>query len=372
MTRDDRHLAAFLALRFQEKSTLTFAELVRDGIDNPHRALQRHDVIAYLGSLGLRVSKVPGAEKVRAEPIPPLQLDDGIPQPAAGDAEYFHFPPETRLVRKILEADLFPFLVGPTGSGKSTLLERMMRFVGGEGPVYRVAMNGETCVDDLFGTRGLREGRTVFLPGPVLMAIRERRPLILEELDAAPSEVLFCLHALLTREPVLVPHAEDELGEPLVIDPWSPAVPRFLVGATGNTLGRGDRSGTYRGVQILNGAFLDRWTPLSLDYPEASIERKILIRRTGVAAAAAERIVDVARLARAAAAGDGEVIFPFSLRKTLAWATAVAHMGLDEEEAFSLIVLESAGEEDRETLGELFQRVYGKSADRTRLHRRAV
>jgi cobaltochelatase CobS len=367
----DRFLADYLALLLRERSRITVDELGREGLTDPWRAIRRAGVVARLGQHGLRVGLRRGGRELvakRLEPLDPAAAEAPSQATDAQEGEYFYQPPEAGLVERMLGAGLFPYLSGPTGCGKSTLLERCLCSVAGPGPVFKVSMTAETSLDDIFGTRALRDGRTLHEPGPLLLAMRTRRPIQFEELDAAPPEVLFGLHELLTRRPVHVPFAVDESGAPLVVDPWGPGTP-FLIGATGNTTGRGDRTGLYRGAQVLNAAFLDRWVVLSLRYPEPQAEVEILRRRTGVDADTAARIVRVANLARAAGNGTGEIILPFSVRRSWMWAMAIMRMRMSTADAFCLAVLEAAGEEDRTALCEMYQRVFGEPVDPDALHR---
>ena len=241
-------------------------------------------------------------------------------------------------------------------------MERLAREVlGNDGPLYSMSLNGNVSVDDFLGAKTLNGGNIEHLAGPALRAMQRRRPLIINELDAATPEVLFWFQQVLEGKEVLLSQVSDERGEPLRINPRAeddkgqPSA--FTILATANTLGRGDATGMYRGTSPLNEAFLDRFWVINMDYPPPKEEAKILMRRAGVSAWQAQRMAQVAGLARNAFREGQQLGSSFSVRKSMRWAQAVASFGYQMKEGFQLAVLESASHEDRSVLEEIYQRV---------------
>jgi cobaltochelatase CobS len=226
-------------------------------------------------------------------------------------------------------------------------------------------------IDDFFGSKELINGNTVISPTEPLRAMQARRPLIIDELDAGTPEVLFCLQGVAAKEPVPLTMNTGDGCERVVLNPWYTEDERpstFRLCATANTLGRGDTSGLYRGTHVLNSAFLNRWAVLNLDYPPPQEEQKVLVKRFAIHPKTAERIVNVAFMARKAAKEAGDIIAPISVRNTLAWAEYMTMLGLNSREAFCLAVLENALPEDQEFFCETFQRVFGRTVSPDCLH----
>ncbi|MBN1421907.1 MAG: AAA family ATPase [Planctomycetes bacterium] len=384
---DDKFMAEYFGLLFRKHGSLTADQLRQEGIERPMQILRRRLFRAYLArNESIIVRVLQGGQRLVPEPLEPLDpaAAKGTPRSTAAEAapraaessgideDYFYFPPETKYVELLIRRKKPILLVGPTGSGKSSLLQRVLARET-PGRVYTLSLHGETSQDDLYGTKELCDGSTTFRDGPVLCGMRERRPIVLEEVDAALPEILFCLQAIAGREPITLPMINDGEGRSVVIDPWRPEKTgdrpsEFRVCATANTLGRGDATGLYRGTQVLNAAFLNRFTILNLGYPPAAEERRILMRRTGIDAATAERIVKLADLARAAGRDGRGLVSPVSVRNTIDWASFMAEGGLSAEEAFCLAILEGAVPEDIDPLREMYQRAFSATIDPGLLH----
>lgn len=110
---------------------------------------------------------------------------------------------------------------------------------------------------------------TVFQKGPVVEALERGAILLLDELDAAHQNRILCLQSILEGKGVLI----KQTGE------YVKPAKGFNIFATSNTKGRGDDNGKYVGLNIMNGAFMDRFPAMLFqDYPPVSVEKNILIR----------------------------------------------------------------------------------------------
>jgi len=194
-------------------------------------------------------------------------------------------------------------LEGPTGSGKTTLV----RFYCAENalPYKRVSLNGGCTVEDLVGHYILKNNSTEWVDGILTQAVRNGYILAVDEINAAPSEVLFVLNSLLDDERILILSSKD--GE--VIVPHQ----NFRLVATMNPTEQG-----YAGTQEVNEALRDRFhVTFYIDYNE-KVEKKIL-KSMGIDG---EKIDDVMALTKKLreAYTKAEIITPFSTRSVINFA----------------------------------------------------
>ena len=285
-------------------------------------------------------------------PSEPVAVLKPLPEIAGTEKDYFWYPPETDLIRKAVSAGMNVLLVGPPGSGKSTLLERLFT---AEGIDYiPVNLNGDIGLDDLVGSMVIdSSGTMVFRYGvlPVAMGVNGDggRGLILDELDACTPEALFSIQRVAEGKDLVLTR---NFGQRIARGE------KFRFAATANTTGRGDDTCLYRGTHILNEAFLDRFQiVIQVGYPPAKNEKMVLQGRTGVDKYNADKIVNVAGLARAALAA-GELASTFGVRRTIAWAQLI-QMGFTTGSAYKWTILDRVSETDKKVLVEFFQRVYG-------------
>jgi hypothetical protein len=166
----------------------------------------------------------------------------------------------------ILKSKMFypAFVTGLSGNGKTFMVEQACAKAKRE--LFRVNVTIETDEDDLLGGFRLVDGETVWFDGPVIMAMRHGAVLLLDEVDLASTKIM-CLQPVLEGKGVFLKK----------INEWVECADGFNVVATANTKGKGDETGNFIGVGILNEAFLERF-PITVeqDYPNNTIEKKIL------------------------------------------------------------------------------------------------
>lgn len=174
---------------------------------------------------------------------------------------------ESQLVEKIVRSKRwFPVIItGDSGFGKTMMIDQACARARRE--LFRVNLNSQTDEGDLIGEKGLSDSSTFFEEGPVLEAMRRGAVLVLDELDYAAPQAFTAIQSIMEGGEYL----NKKTGERVV-----PAE-GFNVVATMNTKGRGDTSGRFVGAQLMNVAFLDRFT-LTIEHqaPPASVEKKIL------------------------------------------------------------------------------------------------
>ena len=170
-------------------------------------------------------------------------------------------------VRKVISSRKFypTFITGLSGNGKTMSVEQACAAAKRE--LIRVNITIETDEDDLIGGFRLVNGDTVWHNGPVVEALERGAVLLLDEIDLASNKIL-CLQSVLEGKGVFL----KKIGK--YVRPSS----GFNVIATANTKGKGSEDGRFVGTNILNEAFLERFTvTFEQEYPSATIETKILL-----------------------------------------------------------------------------------------------
>lgn len=194
-------------------------------------------------------------------------------------------------------------LEGPTGGGKTTLV----RYYCAENklPYRRVSLNGGATVEDLVGHYILKNNATEWVDGILTQAVRNGYILAVDEINAAPAEVLFVLNSLLDDERVLILSSKD--GEMVV--PHED----FRLVATMNPTEQG-----YAGTQEVNEALRDRFhVTFYIDYSK-KVEMKIL-KSMGIDEEKRDDIMTLTKKLREAYV-KAEIITPFSTRSVINFA----------------------------------------------------
>jgi len=229
------------------------------------------------------------AQPAPASPAPSLTVGDAMTL----DATISFIPPvdptyvswgNANDMKKILKSGMFfpIYLTGMSGNGKTFGIEQTCASLGRE--MIRVNFTAETDEDDLFGGFRLVNGETVFQYGPVVEAMKRGAVLLLDEIDLASHKVM-ALQSVLEGKGYFI----KKRGE------WITPAAGFTVIATANTKGKGSDDGRFIGTNVLNEAFLDRFSiTMYQPYPSESIEKKILTKAAegfGLRSAEAEGFV---------------------------------------------------------------------------------
>lgn len=232
-------------------------------------------------------------------------------------------------VRTIIKSGKFYpiYITGLSGNGKTLMVEQVCAVEHRE--MLRVNITVETDEDDLLGGFRLENGKTVWQDGPVIVAMKKGAILLLDEVDLG-SNKLMCLQPILEGKGVFL----KKIG--VQVDP----APGFNIVATANTKGKGSDDGRFVGTNVMNEAFLERFSiTLEQEYPPAKAEHKMLVNILTKAGALDEdfvkRLVDWAELVRKAFAEDA-VSDIISTRRLVHICEAFAIFGQDREKAINL------------------------------------
>lgn len=172
---------------------------------------------------------------------------------------------EYETVEKIVKSNMFctMFITGLSGNGKTMMVEQACAHTGRK--YVRLNVTMETDEDDLFGGFRLVNGETEWFDGPVVKAMEEGAVLLLDEVDLGSPRIM-------ALQPVLE-------GKPLFLKKVGRVVyPKegFNIIATANTKGQGDSEGKFVGTNVLNEAFLERFS-LTFEQPYPNIEQEGVI-----------------------------------------------------------------------------------------------
>ena len=185
-----------------------------------------------------------------------------VPEKASGYVPFGHFND----VRSIIKSRKFypTYITGLSGNGKTMMIEQICAAEKRE--MVRVNITIETDEDDLIGGFRLVNGETVWQDGPVITAMSRGAVLLLDEVDLG-SNKLMCLQPVLEGKSVYLKKTNR------VVHP----VTGFNVIATANTKGKGSDDGRFIGTNVMNEAFLERFSiTMEQEYPASKVENKIL------------------------------------------------------------------------------------------------
>ncbi|MFA5606366.1 MAG: AAA family ATPase [Leucobacter sp.] len=173
-------------------------------------------------------------------------------------------------------------LVGETGGAKTALAEHLSRNGVRREPEL-VSGYGDITSAQLIGSHELRAdgGATtsVFVPGPLLRAMTEGRPVILDEINAMPAEFLKRLNRILQLRP------GDELGVQEDLGRRVRVAPGFAILATANE----QTPHRYRGLERLSAELVNRFgaNGYRVHYPDSGRPFEEFPVENGLIAAAA-------------------------------------------------------------------------------------
>ncbi len=141
-------------------------------------------------------------------------------------------------------------LVGETGGAKTALAEYMSKTYFEEAEL--VSGYGDVNSYQLMGKQELREqhGASVseFISGPIVRAMEDGKPLILDEINAMPPELLKRLNKIMQLRPGDSFTIQEDSGKQVIVKPG------FCIIATAN-----EKSKRYKGVEDLSVEFQNRF-----------------------------------------------------------------------------------------------------------------
>jgi len=244
---------------------------------------------------------------------------------------------------------------GYHGTGKSTHIEQVAAHLNW--PCVRVNLDSHISRIDLIGKDAikLRDGKQVteFHEGILPWALRNPTAIVFDEYDAGRADVMFVIQRVLEHDGKLTLLDQNEIITPH---------PSFRLFATANTVGLGDTTGLYHGVQQINQAQMDRWSLVAtLNYLSHDAETQIVLSKnphynTDQGRKTIGQMVTVADLSRTSFM-QGDISTVMSPRTVINWAQNAEIFG-DVGFAFRLTFLNKCDELERQTVAEFYQRCF--------------
>ncbi len=271
--------------------------------------------------------------------------------------EAYHFDRDTTLA--ILAGFAYNrrvMIQGYHGTGKSTHIEQVAARLNW--PCIRINLDGHISRIDLVGKDAivLKDGKQVteFREGMLPWALQNPTALVFDEYDAGRPDVMFVIQRILESNGKLTLLDQNKIMTPHAY---------FRLFSTTNTVGLGDTTGLYHGVQQINQGQMDRWNIVStLNYLPHEDELKIVLSKvpshnTEKGRKIIDAMIELADLTRSGFM-NGDISTVMSPRTVITWAENAGIFSGDLAFAFRLTFLNKCDEAERPVVAEYYQRCF--------------
>jgi len=316
------------------------------------------ETVAGLPDMKVSVRQLFGIES-DMEVLAYSEPDEHVPET---DADYRFDRPTTLAILAGFAKNRRVMVTGYHGTGKSTHIEQVAARLNW--PCIRINLDSHISRIDLIGKDAivLKDGKqiTEFREGLLPWALQRATSLVFDEYDAGRPDVMFVIQRILEAESRLT-----LLDQNRVIRPH----PAFRLFATSNTVGLGDTTGLYHGVQQINQAQMDRWNIVAtLNYLPHDQEVDIVLAKcpdydTPEGRETIAAMVSLADLTRSGFI-NGDISTVMSPRTVITWAENAAifdSIGF----GFRTTFVNKCDEMERSVVAEYYQRCFGTELPET-------
>ncbi|WP_164111853.1 MULTISPECIES: CbbQ/NirQ/NorQ/GpvN family protein [Sphingobacterium] len=231
---------------------------------------------------------------------------------------------EVAVFNQISELKLPLLIKGPTGSGKSRFVEYMASEMDRQ--LITVSCHEETSSTDLIGRFIIKGAETIWVDGPLSVAVKNGCILYLDEIAEARPDVIVAIHSLTDHRRELF---IDKLGQTIK------AHSDFLLIASFNP-------GYQQGFKELKPSTRQRFVALSFGYAQPRVEAEILITESGVQLEIAQKLIAIGnKIRNLTELGLTETVST----RLLVDAAKLIHNGLPKRLAVHVAVIEPLTDE---------------------------
>ena len=171
-------------------------------------------------------------------------------------------------------------LKGPTGCGKSRFMEYMAWRL--KRPLITVSCHDDLTAADLVGRYLITNNETVWVDGPLAHAVRCGGICYLDEIVEARKDTTVVIHPLADDRRILPMERHGELLH---------APPEFVLVMSYNP-------GYQSVLKELKQSTRQRFIAIEFNYPQAALEKKIIVTETGLDADSADKLIRLAEMTR--------------------------------------------------------------------------
>lgn len=232
---------------------------------------------------------------------------------------------EVELFEAAASMDLPVLIKGPTGCGKTRFIEHMGEKLNRK--VYTVVCHDDLSSADLIGRHLINEKGTFWQDGPLTKAVREGGICYLDEIIEARKDTTVVLHSLADYRRVL---PIDRTGEVIT------AHPDFMLVVSYNP-------GYQNVLKGMKPSTKQRFISMEFTYPKADIEKKVIIKESGIDEETATKLVSIASEIRNLSDTDIQEVVSTRL---LIYAAKLIVKGFDPYSACIHSIVQSMSDED--------------------------
>lgn len=219
----------------------------------------------------------------KASPAKPATLRTQMSQTARMIVQQPYYEavgPEVELFEAAFATQLPALLKGPTGCGKTRFMEYMAWRL--QRPLITVSCHDDLTAADLVGRYLITNNETAWIDGPLAQAVRCGGICYLDEIVEARKDTTVVIHPLADDRRIL---PMEKHGEVLH------APPEFMLAMSYNP-------GYQSVLKELKQSTRQRFVAIEFTYPEAALEKKIVITETGVKPELADQLIRLAEMTR--------------------------------------------------------------------------